>query len=298
MASLKEVRSRIVSVTSTQQITKAMKMVAAAKLRRAQDNIIRMRPYAQRLGSILANLSRLNDDSTSNLYAERREINRVLVVVITSDRGLAGAFNSNVIKAVNNLVNERYSRQMAVGQVDFLAIGRRGHDYLSKRGSKLIGNYTHIFTQLSFDTVRVAAEYAMNAFRNGEYDQVDIVYNEFKNVATQIIRTEQFLPIQEQAPAVSSSNVTANTNYIFEPSKEQIIAELIPKSLKIQFYKAVLESNASEHGARMTAMDKATDNAGELLKQLKLTYNRSRQAAITTEILEIVGGAEALAAGR
>ncbi|RDC66014.1 ATP synthase F1 subunit gamma [Adhaeribacter pallidiroseus] len=298
MASLKEVRSRIVSVTSTQQITKAMKMVAAAKLRRAQDNIIRMRPYAQRLGSILANLSRLTDDSTSNVYAERREINRVLVVVITSDRGLAGAFNSNVLKAVNSLVNEQYSRQMAAGQVDFLAIGRRGHDYLSKRGSKLIGNYTHVFAQLSFDTVRVAAEYAMNAFRAGEYDQVDIVYNEFKNVATQIIRTEQFLPIQEHAPVVSATNTTTNTDYIFEPSKEQIIAELIPKSLKIQFYKAVLESNASEHGARMTAMDKATDNAGELLKQLKLTYNRSRQAAITTEILEIVGGAEALAASR
>lgn len=298
MASLKEVRSRIISVTSTQQITKAMKMVAAAKLRRAQDNIIRMRPYAQRLSSILTNLSRLTDDSTSNVYAERRDINRVLVVVITSDRGLAGAFNSNVLKAVNSLVSERYSRQLSAGEIDFLAIGRRGHDYLAKRGSKLIGNYTHVFTQLSFDTVRVAAEYAMNAFRAGEYDQVDIVYNEFKNVATQIIRTEQFLPIQEQAPAVSTINATTNTDYIFEPSKEQIIAELIPKSLKIQFYKAVLESNASEHGARMTAMDKATDNAGELLKQLKLTYNRSRQAAITTEILEIVGGAEALAASR
>ncbi|QMU26904.1 ATP synthase F1 subunit gamma [Adhaeribacter radiodurans] len=297
MASLKEVRNRIVSVSSTQQITKAMKMVAAAKLRRAQDNIIRMRPYAQRLSNILTNLSRLTDDSTANVYSTRREINRVLVVVVTSDRGLAGAFNSNVLKAVNNLVEERYSRQMAAGRVDFLAIGKRGHDFLTKRGSRLIGNYTHVFAQLSFDTVRVAAEYAMDAFRSGEYDQVDIVYNEFKNVATQIIRVEQFLPIQEQALAASSSAAT-NIDYIFEPSKEQIIEELIPKSLKIQFYKAVLESNASEHGARMTAMDKATDNAGELLKQLKLTYNRSRQAAITTEILEIVGGAEALAASR
>ncbi|QNF32411.1 ATP synthase F1 subunit gamma [Adhaeribacter swui] len=297
MASLKEVRSRIISVTSTQQITKAMKMVAAAKLRRAQDNIIRMRPYAQRLSSILTNLSRLTTDSTPNLYAERREINRVLVVVITSDRGLAGAFNSNVIKAVNNLVNERYSRQAAAGNVEYLAIGRRGHDFFAKRNAKLAGNYTHIFSQLSFDTVRVAAEYAMDAFRAGDYDQVDIVYNEFKNVATQIIRTEQFLPIQEQEPAVANASIGTNTDYIFEPSKERIVEELIPKSLKIQFYKAVLESNASEHGARMTAMDKATDNAGELLKQLKLTYNRSRQAAITTEILEIVGGAEALAAG-
>lgn len=297
MASLKEVRNRIVSVSSTQQITKAMKMVAAAKLRRAQDNIIRMRPYAQRLGSILSNLSRLTDDSTQNVYSQQREVNRVLVVVVTSDRGLAGAFNSNILKAMNNLVNEKYSRQFASGNVDFLAIGKRGHDYLVRRGSNLKGNYNHVFGQLSFDTVRVAAEFAMDAFRNGEYDQVDIIYNEFKNVATQIIRTEQFLPIQEQALSASATAVT-NTDYIFEPSKEQIIEELIPKSLKIQFYKAVLESNASEHGARMTAMDKATDNAGELLKQLKLTYNRSRQAAITTEILEIVGGAEALAASR
>lgn len=297
MASLKEVRNRIVSVTSTQQITKAMKMVAAAKLRRAQDNIIRMRPYAQRLSSILTNVSRLADGSVSNVYSERRDINRVLVVVITSDRGLAGAFNSNILKAANTLVSERYSSQMAAGKVTFLAIGKRGHDYLTKRGSSMAGNYTHVFTQLSFDTVRIAAEYAMDSFRDGTYDQVDIVYNEFKNVATQIIRTEQFLPIQEQ---VDNTQITAATNsdYIFEPSKEQIIAELIPKSLKIQFYKAVLESNAAEHGARMTAMDKATDNAGELLKELKLTYNRSRQAAITTEILEIVGGAEALAASR
>ena len=297
MASLKEVRNRIISVSSTQQITKAMKMVAAAKLRRAQDNIIRMRPYAQRLSSILTNLSRLTDGSAQNVYSERRGINRVLIVVITSDRGLAGAFNSNILKAMNTLVNERYSQQFAAGKVDFLAIGKRGHDYLARRGSKLAGNYTHVFSQLSFDTVRVAAEYAMDAFRNGEYDQVDLIYNEFKNVATQIIRTEQFLPIQEQTP-VAENNSGTNTDYIFEPSKEQIIEELIPKSLKIQFYKAVLESNASEHGARMTAMDKATDNAGELLKQLKLTYNRSRQAAITTEILEIVGGAEALAASR
>lgn len=296
MASLKEVRNRIISVTSTQQITKAMKMVAAAKLRRAQDNIIRMRPYAQRLSTILNNVSRLAGEVT-NVYAERREINRVLVVVITSDRGLAGAFNSNVLKAANTLVSERYSRQLTAGKVDILAIGKRGHDYFAKRSFNLVGNYTHVFTQLSFDTVRVAAEHAMEAFRNGTYDQVDVVYNEFKNVATQIIRTEQFLPIQEQT-ATATTSVATNTDYIFEPSKEQIILELIPKSLKIQFYKAVLESNAAEHGARMTAMDKATDNAGELLKELKLTYNRSRQAAITTEILEIVGGAEALAASR
>ncbi|PIQ22035.1 MAG: ATP synthase F1 subunit gamma [Cytophagales bacterium CG18_big_fil_WC_8_21_14_2_50_42_9] len=296
MASLKEVRNRIVSVSSTQQITKAMKMVAAAKLRRAQDSIIRMRPYAQRLNNILTNLSRLAEDSVPNVYSQRRAINRVLVIVVTSDRGLAGAFNTNVIKAVNALVQERYAAQNNAGNVEYLTIGRKGQESLSRRGSKLVDDYTHTFTNLSFDRVRPAAEYAMERFTAGYYDQVDIVYNEFKNVATQIIRTEQFLPIEEKAVETVTTGTTLD--YIFEPNKEEIIQELIPKSLKIQVYKAVLESNASEHGARMTAMDKATDNAGELLKQLKLTYNRSRQAAITTEILEIVGGAEALAASR
>ncbi|KAA5545678.1 ATP synthase F1 subunit gamma [Adhaeribacter rhizoryzae] len=298
MASLKEVRNRIVSVTSTQQITKAMKMVAAAKLRRAQDNIIRMRPYAQRLSSILTNLSRLTDDAGSNEYSQQREVNRVLVIAITSDRGLAGAFNTNIAKAVVSLVNENYASQMAAGKVEFLTIGKKGYEALTRRGYKVIDTYTGVFLNLSFDTVRAAAEYAMERFTAGYYDRVDLVYNEFKNVATQIIRTEQFLPVVEKAEAQTETTATANLNYIFEPNKEDIIRELIPKSLKIQVYKAVLESNASEHGARMTAMDKATDNAGELLKELKLTYNRSRQAAITTEILEIVGGAEALAASR
>ncbi|MGV3587258.1 MAG: ATP synthase F1 subunit gamma [Adhaeribacter sp.] len=298
MASLKEVRSRIVSVSSTQQITKAMKMVAAAKLRRAQDNIIRMRPYAQRLSSILTNLSRLTDDAGSNEYSQQREINRVLVIAITSDRGLAGAFNTNIAKAVVSLVNENYATQMAAGKVEFLTIGKKGNEALTRRGYKVIDTYTGVFLNLSFDTVRAAAEYAMERFTTGYYDRIDLVYNEFKNVATQIIRTEQFLPVVENAEAQTQTTATANLDYIFEPNKEDIIRELIPKSLKIQVYKAVLESNASEHGARMTAMDKATDNAGELLKELKLTYNRSRQAAITTEILEIVGGAEALAASR
>lgn len=187
---------------------------------------------------------------------------------------------------------------MAAGNVSFMAIGRKGHDALVRRGSKLVGNYTNVFSNLSFDTVREAAERAMNGFRSGEFDQVEIIYNEFKNVATQIIRTEQFLPVEQNAQDVAEDNAAATLDYIFEPSKEQIVEELIPKSLKIQVYKAVLESNASEHGARMTAMDKATDNAGELLKELKLTYNRTRQAAITKEILEIVGGAEALASSR
>ena len=296
MASLKEVRNRIVSVSSTQQITKAMKMVAAAKLRRAQDSIIRMRPYAQRLSSILTNLSRLAEDSVPNVYSQRRDINRVLVIVVTSDRGLAGAFNTNIVKTVNTLVQEKYASQMRTGNVEFLTIGRKGQENLGRRGYKIIDEYTNTFANLSFDRVRAAAEYAMERFTAGYYDQVDLVYNEFKNVATQIIRTEQFLPIEDKPSEAATTGAVAD--YIFEPNKEEIIQELIPKSLKIQVYKAVLESNASEHGARMTAMDKATDNAGELLKELKLTYNRSRQAAITTEILEIVGGAEALAASR
>ncbi|GAA4378393.1 ATP synthase F1 subunit gamma [Hymenobacter koreensis] len=296
MASLKEVRNRIVSVSSTQQITKAMKMVAAAKLRRAQDNIMRMRPYAQRLNSILANLSQGADADVTGAYGVQRDVRRVLIIAITSDRGLAGAFNSNVFKGVNQLIQERYQAQAAAGNVSFMAIGRKAHDYYGRRG-ELVGNYTQVFAQLSFDTVRVAAEQAMTGFANGEYDQVVMVYNEFKNVATQIIRAEQLLPILP-AEAPVTTGATSNVDYIFEPSKEEIVRTLIPTSLKVQLYKAVLESNASEHGARMTAMDKATDNAGELLKSLKLTYNRTRQAAITTEILEIVGGAEALAAGR
>jgi F-type H+-transporting ATPase subunit gamma len=299
MASLKEVRSRIQSVSSTQQITKAMKMVAAAKLRRAQDNIIRMRPYAQRLTSILANLTRTTTDEMVSEYGQVREVRRVLIIAITSDRGLAGAFNANVFKGVSALITARYA-SLPVGNISVMAIGKKAHDYYGRR-NMLVGNYTHVFTKLSFDTVRVAAEEAMYGFTEGTYDEVVMVYNEFKNVATQVVQAEQLLPlVPTEVPAgTPSANEPANSvDYIFEPSKEDIIKTLIPQSLKIQLYKAVLESNASEHGARMTAMDKATDNAGELLKSLKLTYNRTRQAAITTEILEIVGGAEALAASR
>jgi F-type H+-transporting ATPase subunit gamma len=299
MASLKEVRSRIQSVSSTQQITKAMKMVAAAKLRRAQDNILRMRPYAQRLTSILANLTRTTTDEVVSEYGQVREVRRVLVIAITSDRGLAGAFNANVFKGVNALIAERYA-SLPVGSISVMAIGKKAHDYYGRR-NMLVGNYTHVFAKLSFDTVREAAEEAMSGFVAGTYDEVVMVYNEFRNVATQFVRAEQLLPlVPTEEPAGTPSAIAANNSidYIFEPSKEEIIKTLIPQSLKIQLYKAVLESNASEHGARMTAMDKATDNAGELLKSLKLTYNRTRQAAITTEILEIVGGAEALAASR
>jgi F-type H+-transporting ATPase subunit gamma len=299
MASLKEVRSRIQSVSSTQQITKAMKMVAAAKLRRAQDNILRMRPYAQRLTSILANLTRTTTDELVSEYGQVREVRRVLIIAITSDRGLAGAFNANVFKGVNALIAERYA-SLPVGSISVMAIGKKAHDYYGRR-NMLVGNYTHVFAKLSFDTVREAAEEAMSGFVAGTYDEVVMVYNEFRNVATQFVRAEQLLPLVPTEVPAGTPSATAASNsidYIFEPSKEEIIKTLIPQSLKIQLYKAVLESNASEHGARMTAMDKATDNAGELLKSLKLTYNRTRQAAITTEILEIVGGAEALAATR
>ncbi|WP_375416248.1 ATP synthase F1 subunit gamma [uncultured Hymenobacter sp.] len=294
MANLKEVRARITSVSSTQQITKAMKMVSAAKLRRAQDNILRMRPYAQRLNAMLGNLMASADEDVLAEFGTVREVRRVLIVAVTSDRGLAGAFNSNVFKGVNALIRERYAN-LSAASISVMAIGKKAHEYYTKRG-QAVGNYTHVFAQLSFDTVRVAAEAAMDAYRAGQYDEVVMVYNEFRNVATQIIRTEQLLPLLPAATPEAAVQTT-NVDYIFEPSKDEIVRTLIPQSLKIQLYKAVLESNASEHGARMTAMDKATDNAGELLKSLKLTYNRTRQAAITTEILEIVGGAEALAAG-
>jgi len=298
MASLKEVRGRIISVNSTQQITKAMKMVAAAKLRRAQDNIVKIRPYVQKLNGILSNISATMEDSTDNPFAAERAVNKVLLVVITSDRGLAGAFNSNVIKNVLAVINSEYKAQSEQGNLELLCIGKKGYDYFSKRGFKVNNDYVGLFLNLSFEKVRAAAEQAMNGFLNKEYDKVEIVYNEFKNVATQVVRRKQFLPLVKdslpKADPGKAEKVLWKTDYIFEPSKEEIVAELIPKSLKIQFYEGVLESNASEHGARMTAMDKATDNAKELLKELRLTYNRTRQAAITKEILEIVGGAEAL----
>lgn len=297
MANLKEVRGRIQSVNSTQQITKAMKMVAAAKLRRAQDNILQLRPYAEKLDSILGRVSSTLDESFSSEFSQARaEVKKVIIVVVSSDRGLCGGFNSTVFKGVLALIEEKYSSQQAAGNLELLCIGKKGVDFFGRRGYKLNKSYVNTFSNLSFDTVKEAADYCMTSFANGEVDAVELVYNEFKNVATQILVKEQFLPIKEVAQS-EEVEVDANLDYIFEPDKAYIVKELIPKSLKIQFYKSVLESNASEHGARMSAMDKATDNAGELLKQLKLIYNRSRQAAITTEILEIVGGAEALAQG-
>jgi F-type H+-transporting ATPase subunit gamma len=293
MPSLKEVRNRIASVNSTQQITKAMKMVSAAKLRRAQDRAMKIRPYAEKLNGILHNISASLEDGADNVYAEEREIKRALVVVVTSDRGLAGAFNSNIIKTAVAFVEEKYPNLAAAKKVDFLCIGKKGAEAFTKRGENINLNYQGLFLDLSFETARIASEFVMNAFLEGQYDRVEVVYNEFKNVATQIIRTEQFLPIKSQDLS-TVKKADAEIDFIFEPSKVEIVKELIPKSLKVQFYKYLLESNASEHGARMTAMDKATENAKEMLKELKLTYNRSRQAAITKEILEIVGGAEAL----
>ncbi len=292
MANLKEVKSRIQSVTSTQQITKAMKMVAAAKLRRAQDNITQMRPYAQKLTGMLQNLSAQQDENTEGGdYSEIRSVNRVLLIVVTSDKGLCGAFNSNIFKAANRNIKENYQRQFDKGNIDILPIGKKALDYFTKRDYSVIGDYWDMFSPVDFNKSTAISEFAMEQFQAGEYDKVEIIFNEFKNVATQILRVEQFLPV---LPPQDSEGSKFEVDYIFQPSRQEIVEDLIPKSLKVQVFKAILESNAAEHGARMTAMDQATDNAGELLKELKLTYNRTRQAAITTEILEIVAGAEAL----
>ncbi len=294
MPSLKEVKNRITSVISTQQITKAMKMVAAAKLRRSQERIQQMRPFAQKLSALLQNLSAAQGDSDSdNWYSAIREEKKILIIAVSSDRGLCGSFNSTIFKGVNRIIEEKYASQFAKGNVTVLTIGKKSSDYFSKRKCNVVGDFTLLFSALSFESVSRAAEYVMESFKHAKYDKVELVYNEFKNVATQILRTEQFLPI---LPPQNDSAKSQTPDYIYQPSQEEIITSLIPQSLKVQLYKAVLDSNAAENGARMTAMDKATDNAGELLKQLRLTYNRTRQAAITKEILEIVGGAEALKA--
>jgi len=292
MPSLKEVKNRITSVVSTQQITKAMKMVAAAKLRKSQERIQQMRPFARKLNALLQNLSAAQVDSDGdNWYSEVREEKKILIIAISSDRGLCGSFNSNVFKGVNKLIEEKYATPFAKGHVTVLTIGKKSSDYFSKRKCSVHGDFTLLFSSLSFENVSRAAEFVIEAYRHGKYDKVELVYNEFKNVATQILRVEQYLPIVQ---AQSANVKPPSIDYIYQPDQEEIITSLIPQSLKVQLYKAVLDSNAAENGARMTAMDKATENAGELLKQLRLTYNRTRQAAITKEILEIVGGAEAL----
>jgi F-type H+-transporting ATPase subunit gamma len=294
MANLKEVRNRIQSVKSTQQITKAMKMVAASKLRRAQDAILQMRPYVRHLNELLDKIYTEAGENLESVYAAERNVENVLVVVITSDRGLCGAFNSNVIKASIAVINDKYADQFRKGKVRIMPIGKKAFDFFSKRGYQIVDDYFKMFTELSFDKVREAANYILDSFAAKQYDRVEIVYNEFKNVATQVLISEQYLPVVPKEQVKEDKKIPF---YIYEPSAEQIIMELIPHNLKVQLYKAILESNASEHGARMTAMDQATENAGELLNDLKLVYNRTRQAAITTEILEIVGGAEALANG-
>ena len=284
MANLKEIRNRITSVSSTMQITSAMKMVSAAKLKKAQDAITAMRPYAEKLTELLQSLSATLEGGIGEEYTAQREIKKVLLVVVTSNRGLAGAFNTNAIKEAKNR-----AAYYAGKQVDIFAIGKKGNDILSKTNT-VIENQSPVFDDLTFDNVAAIADTLTQKFVSGEYDRIELIYNQFKNAATQIVQTEQFLPL---APVKSDSNVSA-ADYIFEPSKEEIVLTLIPKSLKTQLYKGIRDSFASEHGARMTAMHKATDNATELRNQLKLTYNKARQAAITNEILEIVGGAEAL----
>jgi F-type H+-transporting ATPase subunit gamma len=284
MANLKEIRNRITSVSSTMQITSAMKMVSAAKLKKAQDAITAMRPYAEKLTELLQNLSATLDSDTGGEYTKQREIKKVLVIAVTSNRGLCGAFNTNVIKEVKSRA-EFYAGK----QVEVFAIGKKGNDIL-KKTLTISDNQSGIFDELTFDNVATIAEALTAKFISGEYDKIELVYNQFKNAATQIIQTEQFLPL---APIVTDK-IASTGDYIFEPSKEEIVLTLIPKSLKTQLYKAIRDSFASEHGARMTAMHKATDNATELRDQLKLTYNKARQASITNEILEIVGGAEAL----
>jgi F-type H+-transporting ATPase subunit gamma len=285
MANLKEIRNRITSIKSTMQITSAMKMVSAAKLKKAQDAIVAMRPYSSKLTELLQNLSATLDGDTGGAYSTEREVSKVLLVVVTSNRGLCGGFNSSITKTVIKTVAEKYTDK----QVDVFSIGKKGGDVLSKE-YEIVSNRNDIYDDLTFDNVALIAENLMSLYVDGSYDKIELVYNQFKNAATQLPQVEQFLPIKP----VEGGEAITNSDYIFEPSKIEIVEALIPKSLKTQLYKAIRDSFASEHGARMTAMHKATDNASELRDELLLTYNKARQAAITNEILEIVGGAEAL----
>jgi len=282
MANLKEIRERITSVGSTMQITSAMKMVSAAKLKRAQDAITQMRPYANKLRELLVNLSSTLESSEGGTYSDARPVNKQLVVAVTSNRGLCGAFNNNVIKQAKALAAN-------CDNTSFVTIGKKASEHFRKNGFDVVSSHDDLYNDLTFANTSVIAQELMNHFTEGRYDKVVVVYNQFKNAASQVLMTEPFLPVE--TPSDDSATIG---DYIFEPEKEEIVADLIPKSLKIQLFKAVLDSHASEHGARMTAMHKATDNAGELKRELTLTYNKARQAAITGEILEIVGGAEAL----
>ena len=298
MSNLKEIRNRIASVDSTQQITSAMKMVSAAKLKKAQDAILQLRPYDEKLLEIISAISDSLKNEKSNIYSFKRPVERVLIVVFASNRGLCGAFNVNVIRRAIQIANENYSSQLKKDNVDFLVIGKKAEDTLKRRNFKIVKVQHDIFNQLTFENVTRISEEIMNQFASGIYDRVDIIYNQFKNAGVQILTDEQYLPIkiesEEKDTDIGGSKYETFVDFIFEPSKEEIIKRIIPKMLKVHFFKALLDSHASEHGARMTAMHKATDNASELLKELSLEYNKARQAAITKEILEIVGGAEAL----
>jgi len=293
MPNLKAIRIRISSVKSTRQITSAMKMVSAAKLRKAQDKIVRLRPFVSKLQEILAGLNQsLADSEIENIYSCISEPKKILIVIITSNRGLCGAFNSNVIKEARRIISEKYIDQFNKGDVTFLTIGKKGYDYMRKQRLSMLPEKNTLFNDLTFDNVSRVAEEIMNSFTDGVFDRVEIVYNQFKNAAVQNLTEEPFLPV-ESKPAAGKS-LSQPVDYIYEPTQEEIVKELIPKSLKIQFYKAVLDSFVAEHGARMTAMHKATDNATSMIRDLTLQYNKARQAAITNQILEVVSGAEAL----
>lgn len=295
MANLKEIRSRISSVQSTRQITSAMKMVSAAKLRKAQDSIMQMRPYAEKLQQILESVSRSLENDIDNVYGTKREIKKVLLVVVTSNRGLCGAFNANVIKETERYINEDYRYIGGRDMVHILPIGKKGHDYFKGKKYKVLENQSSLFDNLDFEHILPIVNSVMKDYLDEKYDKVEIIYNQFINAAVQSLQIENFLPINlEEMDGEEHKIEKTLSNYIFEPDKDFIIKELIPKSLRTQFFKAVLDSHAAEHGARMTAMHKATDNATELIKELSLNYNKARQASITNEILEIVGGAEAL----
>ncbi|MBW8688081.1 ATP synthase F1 subunit gamma [Chitinophaga rhizophila] len=291
---LKEVRNRIKSTQSNLQITKAMKMVSAAKLRRAQDAILLMRPYALKLQEMLQNIVSNSEGSIDLALAAQRPVEKVLLIVITSDRGLCGAYNSNLIKMAKLVIREKYEEQFAKGHVEILPIGKKGYEHFAKNGYRLNDTFWQLFSHLDFEHVKQAAAFAMEGFVNGDYDAVEIIYSEFKNAATQRYVAEQFLPVARVEETDAQAANTSRADFIFEPEKKALIAELMPKILNTQLYKAMLDANASEHGARMTAMDKATENANELLRSYKISYNRARQAAITTELTEIVSGAAAL----
>lgn len=292
MANLKEVRGRISSVISTQQITKAMKMVSASKLRRATNAIVQIRPYTLKLKEIIDNLQATMEGDMDLALAEKRPQNKILVVVLSSDKGLCGGFNSNLIKAARKLIADNYAQQAANGQLTIMPIGKKGADFFKKTGYPMDNRFIDLFTRLNFENSSAVSEYLIGAFLNKEYDRVEVVYSEFKNAVVQFYKSYQMLPISPvEAPAETK---VLKHDYILEPDQAYIIESLIPSFLKIEFHRALLDNNASEHGARMTSMDKATENAGELLRSLRLTYNRARQAAITTEITEIVGGAAAL----